>query len=246
MLRAAVGQQLDHDPNFRWRGESVTRIENLSDIAFALALGMLISGVDAPRTVADLGAFLIFVVPAAFGVAVLLGIWISHYTFFRRYGVADKTIIIYNAALIFVVLYMAYPLRFAFDSLFAFVITQLTGDYSRSLELGVNSFETSGIIIAIFGVTYGVAYGLLWLMYGHVLRKADRLDLNDYERAMTRQTWVSMAINTVIALTAAGLAYFTALNGFAGFILALNSLTRVIAQRISPVQQVDVGPLSDS
>ncbi len=49
MLRKAIGKQLDHDPNFRWRGKAVTRIENLSDIAFAVALGMIISGVDAPR-----------------------------------------------------------------------------------------------------------------------------------------------------------------------------------------------------
>ena len=63
---------LDHDPNFRWRGTNVTRIENLSDIIFALALGMLISGVDAPRDIIGLRAFLWNIFPTA------LGLFFSH------------------------------------------------------------------------------------------------------------------------------------------------------------------------
>jgi len=73
---------LDHDPDFRWRGKNVTRIENLSDIAFAVALGMLITGVDAPRNVAGLREFLIYTIPTLAGFAVLLGLWNGHYTFF--------------------------------------------------------------------------------------------------------------------------------------------------------------------
>ena len=73
----------------------MTRIENLSDIAFALALGMLISGVDAPQSFEDLIRFLIYIIPAALGFAILLQVWTAHYTFFRRYGVADKRITFY-------------------------------------------------------------------------------------------------------------------------------------------------------
>ena len=99
MLRGAIGKPLDHDPNFRWRGEAVTRIENLSDIAFALALGMIISGSSVPQTFAELREFLFFLVPTAAAFAIILQIWMVHYTFFRRYGVADKRIIVLNAAL---------------------------------------------------------------------------------------------------------------------------------------------------
>lgn len=74
---------------------------------------MLISGVAAPRDVPGLREFLINIVPTALGFTVLLSLWHGHYTFFRRYGVADKTIIFLNAVPIFVVLFMAYPLRFA-------------------------------------------------------------------------------------------------------------------------------------
>ena len=38
MIRGEIARHLDHDPHFQWRGESVTRIENLSDIVLILAV----------------------------------------------------------------------------------------------------------------------------------------------------------------------------------------------------------------
>jgi hypothetical protein len=232
VVRGFVGQQLDHDPNFHWRGEAVTRIENLSDIAFAVALGMIITGVDSPRTVEELIAFLAFGIPAAACFSVLLGIWTAHYTFFRRYGVADKTIIFLNALLIFLILYMAYPLRFAFDSLFAWVLGMITGDQSRNIEIGVMSFKISGQIIALFATIYGLAHMLIALMYSHVIRKRDVLALSPYELSLTRQDHLSKWLQAGLGFGAAALGYFTVLNGFAGFILAFNGVTAMIAKRV--------------
>lgn len=230
MLRGAVGKQLDHDPNFRWRGEAVTRIENLSDIAFALALGMLISGVDAPQSFDDLIRFLIYIIPAALGFCILLQIWTAHYTFFRRYGVADSRIIFYNAVLIFLVLYMAYPLRFVFDSLFSWIAGAGMGDYSRGLEIGVMSFDTSGKVLAVFGVIYAAVYLNMAVMYRHILSKADWLDLNDYELSITRRTYFYWKGGAFLCMIVASAAYFTPLNGFAGFFLCLNGAVAIIAR----------------
>ena len=93
MLRGEIAKGLDHDPNFRWRGESVTRIENLSDIVFALALGMIISAAVVPQSYDELKLYLISIIPATLAFSTLIGIWHTHFTFFRRYGVADKRII---------------------------------------------------------------------------------------------------------------------------------------------------------
>ncbi len=221
MIRETVGKQLDHDPNFRWRGQAVTRIENLSDIAFALALGMIISGTDAPRTYADMMGFLYFMIPAAAGFAVLLGIWTAHYTFFRRYGVADGWIIFINAVLIFLVLGMAYPLRFTFDSLFAWIVGMATGDLSIHVDIGVMDFQTSGKIIAVFSALYGVAYVLLALMYRHVLSRRDLLALDAAELRVTRQDHLRYWLCAGLAFFVAWVGWATSLNGFAGFLLTL-------------------------
>ncbi len=210
---------LDHDPDFRWRGTNVTRIENLSDIAFAIALGMLISGVDAPRTLQDLREFLLNLVPTILGFVVLLGLWNAHYTFFRRYGVADKTIIALNAALIFVVLSMAYPLRFAFESLYGYIVTLFTQDYSRSVKLGVMSYRNAAEIITYFSLFFSGAFAILALMQSHVLKKAALLSLNPYELAVTRQIRMVRVLQFATTFLCATLAWFSPLGPAAAVLM---------------------------
>ncbi|MEO1041606.1 MAG: hypothetical protein AAFX52_04885, partial [Pseudomonadota bacterium] len=70
MLRDGLTAQRDHDPHFRWRGEEVTRVENLSDIVFALSVGMLVSSTDVPRSFDEVQQFLIGIVPVTAGFAV--------------------------------------------------------------------------------------------------------------------------------------------------------------------------------
>ena len=237
MIRGEIiksqGLGLDHDPNFNWRGQAVTRIENLSDIAFALALSMLVAGSGTPQTFQDLGRFLFSIIPVAAGFSVLLGIWHGHFTFFRRYGVADNRIIFINAALIFVVLYMAYPLRFAFDSLFAFIMMQFGND-QMMYKLGIMDFDTSGVIITYFATAYAVAHFLLALMYRHALKSKELLQLSDYEITVTkREIFIRYGLALLTAVVAL-VAYFTVLNGMAGGLLFLTFLPYMIANKIYP------------
>ncbi|MEM7729618.1 MAG: TMEM175 family protein [Pseudomonadota bacterium] len=220
MLREFVGRQLDHDPNFRWRGESVTRIENLSDIAFALSLGMLISGANAPSNFSELRAFLFYLLPAAASFGVILKIWTAHFTFFRRYGVADRTIIFLNSLLIFVVLYLAYPLRFTFDALYAWIIGEITQNYSRAIEIGMND-ANAALTISFFVGGYGICMALLALKYEHVVRRKSTLELDDYELAKTRATRAELWLGAVLAFPAISLALFTTAGPMAAFLLTL-------------------------
>ncbi|WP_026942540.1 TMEM175 family protein [Hellea balneolensis] len=237
MLRGEITKGLDHDPNFRWRGQSVTRIENLSDIVFALALGMIISAAVTPQSYDELRDYLISIIPATAAFAVLIGIWHTHFTFFRRYGVADKKIIFFNAILLFVVLYLAYPLRFAFDSFFAFVMG-LTGDLSRIERMRLN-FSSSGNILGFFGLGFMVVHILYMLMHRHVLSKYTLLNLSEIEMKITRQSIFYHSGVALLAVIMGGLAYFTPLNGFAGFILAFTGLIPFLGQKKYPVPKAD-------
>lgn len=209
---------LDHDPDFRWRGNNVTRIENLSDIAFAIALGMIISGVDAPKTFDQLREFLFYLVPTGAAFAVMLQVWRIHYTFFRRYGVADQYIIRLNACLIFVVLYLAYPLWFTFSALYSWVVGQWTNDYAKAIEMGMtttNSIKT----ICLFVIAYASSQVIMALMYGHIVRKRELLQLDAQELSRTRETHIGLWWSTVISMTAVPLAMLTSLGPFAAFLL---------------------------
>lgn len=233
MFRGSVSKGMDHDPDFEWRGDNVTRIENLSDIAFALALGMLVSGSGTPETFVDLKKFLYSFIPVAAAFSVLFGIWQQHFTFFRRYGLNDKKIITYNAILIFVILYMAYPLRFAFDSLFAFILMQF-GNMDMMISLGINTFAASGIIIGYFAVSYAATYILLALMYRHAFKKREEIGLNAVEINETRCEIFVLVYLGLQALIVAALAYFTKLTGFAAMIFFFSFVAHILAKRIYP------------
>ncbi|MBB35133.1 MAG: hypothetical protein CME88_07790 [Hirschia sp.] len=230
MLRDAISKRLDHDPRFTWRGGQVTRIENLSDIVFALALGMLVSSSAAVVTFADLVDHLLNVIPVAAGFSLLLVIWNAHFVFFRRYGVADGRIIVLNAALLLIVLYLAYPLRFIFSSLFAYIL-YLFGEAQRIEAMRVG-FKESGMIMAFFSIGYCMTYIVISMMYSHALKKADLLELNATERAMTLRSIWEFRIQVIIAAIAGVVAITTPLAGGSGALLILIWPISAILNRI--------------
>ncbi len=219
MLRDAVSQQLDNDPHFRWRGLSVTRIENLSDVVFALALGMLVSARSDMQTFGDLNSHLLNIFPVAAGFAIFLLIWNTHFVFYRRYGLADGMIVFLNACLLLVVLFLAYPLRFIFDSLFAFLLS-LFG-YPALIDSMDISFQASGMIMAYFAVAYAVLFLILSQMYRHALSQRDRLELTASERILTKRSIWSCRAQILCAVLAFVFALYTPLKGAAGSLLGL-------------------------
>lgn len=239
MIRQHLSEQLDHDPNFRWRGEAVTRIENLSDIVFALALGMLVSASDPPQTFGQLIPHLVNIVPVAAGFAFLLMIWNAHFTYFRRYGVADTYILFLNAVLLLFILFIAYPLRFAFDSLFAFILGAGFDQWGRMDEMGISTYLQAGIIIAWLNAGLTLIYILLHQMYAHALHQADRLGLSASERAMTRRSIWRYRCRIVVYAAVAVLAGFTLLGPFAAMIILIIWPLAIVIRRFIPLPTVD-------
>ncbi|MEX1252459.1 MAG: hypothetical protein WEA77_14875 [Hyphomonas sp.] len=73
--------------------------------------------------------------------------------FFCRDALADGPIILLNTALLLLILYIAYPLRFVFDSLFGSILLQ-AGQMDRiaGMEAG---YRGSGVIRAFFAAGFG-------------------------------------------------------------------------------------------
>lgn len=235
MVRETLIRELDHDPRFEWRGGSVTRIENLSDIVFALALGMIVSSASRPQTFTELTDHLFTIIPVTAAFALLFMIWNAHYVFFRRYGIADSTIIFLNCILLLLVLFLAYPLRFIFDSLYGFV-EGLFGDWSWLMEAGIN-YSEAGIIMGYFAAGYGLVYLVISQMYAHALSKAGLLDLSPVERAMTRQSiWIFRMQIAVVAITGF-CAVFTPMHAFSGWMMALIWPLAYMVDRFVPIPE---------
>ncbi|MEM6653213.1 MAG: TMEM175 family protein [Pseudomonadota bacterium] len=220
MIRNELAKHLDHDPDFEWRGQNVSRIENLSDIVFALALGMMLFGDAPPQTFTELVRFLISIIPVTASFAVLFMIWNAHFVFFRRYALADNTIVLINSALLLMVLFTAYPLKFIFESLFCFIIASITGDFSQLIDTEM-TYGNSGLSMAFFGAGYALIYTLLSGMYAHAVHKSGLIGLSDKERRLTRQTVWTFRGQVLIALGIVVIAAFTPIGAFAGAMMFL-------------------------
>lgn len=221
MIRDEIVKHLDHDPNFVWRGQTVSRLENLSDIVFAFALGMLLLTGTPPQTFSELLHFLISIVPVTASFIFLFVIWNAHFVFFRRYALADNTIVLINSALLLMVLFTAYPLRFIFDSLYWFIISQFTGDYSVLIETEMDLLN-SARSMAFFAAGYAVIFSLMSVMYAHAIRKASPIGLSATEIRLTSQTVWRFRGEVIIALAVVVFAMFTPLGPFAGCLMILN------------------------
>ena len=229
-MRAEIAKYLDHDPDFEWRGQTVTRIENLSDIVFALAFGMLVSASTPPATYQELMPHLLNIVPITVAFLFMVLLWNAHFIFFRRYGLADGKIVLLNGLLLLLILFVAYPLRFAFDSLFAFILLQF-GSNARMEEIGISSYRQAGYIIALFYVGYGLAYMIYQTMYQHALNKADTLGLTAKERIMTRKAIWRYRSEVLIGILVAPLAAFSIIGPFAGALGILNWPAALLIER---------------
>lgn len=189
---------------FRPRGREVSRVEAFSDVVFGFALTLIVVSLEVPtsyeeliRTMRGLPAF-------AICFAILTWVWHVHYTFFRRYALTDEITVALNTALLFIVLFYIYPMKY----LFSFVTGQIRGAMDgRTLMI-------------IYGLGFVGIFALYLLMYVHAWRKRDELELNQVECHDTITNMWMFGSYITIGLLSCGLAYLGTRNmiAYAGLI----------------------------
>lgn len=197
-----IEKDIGHSGEFRWRGHEVSRVEGLSDAVFAFAITLLVVSLEVPKTFNELaetmhgfGAFLL-------SFLLLFAVWFNQYKFFRRYGLRDTTTVMLNAALLFVVLFYVYPLKF----LFSFLVNELTGGHGEvrlpngNVVAMIESHEQMASLMVIFDLGYLAVFGVFALLYFHAYRKRDALRLNELERFDTRASILDSLLNCGIAI----------------------------------------------
>ena len=194
-LRNTALQALQGEKYFRWRGGDVSRLEGITDAVIALAMTLLIVSLEMPESFDQLvGNFR--QLPAFAVCFLLLGmIWQYHFRFHRRFGLENGVVIALNSALLFLILFYVYPLKYLFTELFDMFLFGERPDLGSGGELMV--IYSSGVV-GIF---------LLFLaMNAYAYRRRDVLELDEVERILTRAAVREHGIHVVIGLASIGLA----------------------------------------
>ena len=206
MIRRALLDRADRgdaEDAFRWRGEGVSRLENLSDIVFAFAVSFLVASAEVPTTFDELVFSMLDFVGIAVCFAIILLVWYVHYLFFRRYGLSDGRTVALNALLLFLILFYVYPLRFLTD----FQTDLLTGQLRGAAVRDVLTFEQAPWLQAVYSCGYAAVFGVFALLYRHALAKADALGLSETERILTEQRVRGNLLHVSVAVVAVALAF---------------------------------------
>jgi Endosomal/lysosomal potassium channel TMEM175 len=147
---------------------------------FGFAATLLVVALEVPQTFAELTASLRGFVAFAFSFAMLVLIWATHNSFFRRYGLQDTWTVLINSVLLFVVLFYVYPLKFLATAL-------------SSMYLGVgpekpmiaHQSEMAWLMI-IYAIGFIAVFACFFLLYRHAGTCWQELGLDEIERLDAR------------------------------------------------------------
>lgn len=210
MIREKLIQKNIGKPGaFRWRSHEISRIEGLSDAVFAFAVTLLVVSLEVPKTFNELAETMRGFGAFAISFVLLFSVWFNQYKFFRRYGLNDTITVLLNAALLFVVLFYVYPLKFLFSTL----VDRLMGGHGEvrlpnGNVVAMIEMDQMGTLMLIFGAGYLAVFGVFILLYWHAYRKRADLELNKLELFDTRNSIQESALNCAIALISMGLVFF--------------------------------------
>ena len=220
-------KKLGADPHFRWRGGEMSRIEAISDAVFAITITLLIVSsassdrfFDIWKMVRDLPAFFVSFI-------LIIYAWFEHYRFFRRYGLEDGWTVILNALFLFLIMILAYPLKFLTTFLWYAIIGENTaslfsipanaiGDFSVILQRKYMMYFYSLSIFSVFAV--------LALMHWHAYKKRALLELDKVEVFFTRVTLTHHMITLIIITLSLIVLYTTGNPGVSGIVYFLMPL----------------------
>lgn len=191
------------EAQFRWRGNEVSRVEGFTDAVFAFAVTLLVVALEVPHTFDGLldvvRAFPAFVICFT----LLMLFWNAHYTYHRRYGLDDAFSRVFTMAILVLVLFFVYPLKFLFTYL-----TVMTFGLHLTDAPSLDSPEQAHQLYVIYGLGFAGVWGLYAALYGHAWRKRAELGLDAAEALHTRNSLVGMsiyvgvcALSIVLALT---------------------------------------------
>src|SRR3712207_6517418 len=190
MLRERlVRRRAGEEGGFSWRGEDVSRLEGFSDAVFAFAVTLLVVSLEVPRTFEELLVAMRGFFAFAVCFALLFSVWHDHYKFFRRYGLRDAFTVYLNAALLFIVLFYVYPLKF----LFTMLVDQLLGFDETVRRLPNGSLAEAivpaqwPLLMVIYGAGFVAVQLVFVLLYLRAYSLRGALGLNTYEVSITRE-----------------------------------------------------------
>lgn len=214
----AKKQHSESNPEFRFRGETSSRLENFSDAVFALAVTLLLIATTPPANFEQIKRFIWDVIPFSICIALIILVWYQHFIFFFRYGLKSTTIVALNTVFLVIVLFYVYPLKFLTQlSLFPLAYLFDQNELLKELKSMISPGDM-GYLMVIYGLGAMSVFYMLAIMYKHALGQADNLELTEIEKFETSVSIKSNLLMGTIPLISVILALILINSPYAGLV----------------------------
>ena len=213
---------------FRWRGNEISRVEGFTDAVFAFAVTLLVVALEVPHTFEGLMDVLRGFPAFVLCFTLLMTFWNAHYRYHRRYGIDSLFSRVLTMAIIVVVLFYVYPLKF----MATLITVQLFGlDMTNAPHLdGRHQVQT---LYLIYGSGLAGVWGFYAALYGHALAIREKLQLDAVEVALTRAALRSNFIYVAVCCLSIVLALLTTSGWLPGVIYFLLGPLHTINEMMS-------------
>ena len=175
---------------YTMRRDEPTRIEGFSDAVFGFSLTLLAFSLEVPSSVEELRTLAVAqLVPTMAAFALMCWIWAEHNSFFRQFGLQDSTTIVLNCALLFLVVFYTYPLKFMAVYLWGLIADAFDWigilkalESSGSIDAAGRTREGGdSALMVIYHSGFIALFGIFALLYRHALKQKDTLALDEVE-----------------------------------------------------------------
>ncbi|WP_194774585.1 TMEM175 family protein [Pararhodonellum marinum] len=166
------------DPRINYRGENASRLDNLTDAVFGIAITLLIFNLTNPNSFADLLTFTKTLPAFLISISFIVLIWNEHLEFSEIYTLNDTRLTILNTVFIALVIFYVYPLRFLTLFLTNFF-------FNTDIEVNIQGDQVPYLMV-YYGFVAFALYFVLFLFYLRAVKIKKALKLNKYEVFYTK------------------------------------------------------------
>jgi uncharacterized membrane protein len=199
-MRNEINKNKQHDPRINYRGTNASRLDNLTDAVFGIAITLLIFNLANPNSFADLLTFTKTLPAFLISIGFLAMIWNEHLRFSEIYTLNDNKLTILNTLFIALVIFYVYPLRFLTLFLTNFF-------FQTDIDVNIQGNQVPYLMI-YYGFVVFALYFTIFLFYNRADKLKDDLGLNKFEILYTKEQKTRLIIMFIVPLISIGLTTF--------------------------------------
>lgn len=194
------------DPDIHYRGINSSRLDNLTDAVFGIAITLLIFNLSNPNSFDNLLTFTKTLPAFLISISIIILIWNEHLRFSEIYTLNNFNLGVINLIFIALIIFYVYPLRF---------LTMFLTNFFFQTDIDVSiQFDQVPHLMIYYGFFAFAIYFVIYLFYYQAYKIRETLSLSEYEIFYTINQKKRLLIMFIVPLISIALTFILYKSSF--------------------------------